>query len=412
MTNNKNTITKLDIRNVMKAIPLISTDGCIQGFNNILPLGQWVNRCINHLTNTVREAIEVHEVNFPQVFSMNDKSIKLLTHKFEKNNEIFHLNEEHMAISYGPDPNCLLWLSNKKLNANMLPYAIEVPSVFIRKTKSGGLNGLDKVRQFSFPGIYILTKLSEAETSVLGFLEHATSVMNLIFGNTWKVKITTNQLFYKDNKEHFNAIEKTTGHAVELTLHSEQTRYFAYKLGLYADAIYDDLMIFNLQWDNTNANLFNIKINSDKDELMIIHATLAGAINRIYPALIANALASGICVFDPLVSPYHVGIAFNENNQNKFVIDLLFGLLEKSNIRHYTPKKTSFKNNVAMIDQLWIPYLIIVPADAQSLDDVKIFDRTKDKDRVSFSELERKLTSLPTTHPSLKHKQFELELPF
>src|SRR3990167_10299832 len=154
MKNNIITITKLYVRNVMKTIPLISTDGCIRGFNNILPLEQWANRCINHLTNTVREEIEVHQINFPQVFSMQDDSIKVLTHKFEKNNEILHLDEENMALSYGPDPNCFLWLSNKKLNANRLPYAIEVPSVFIRKTKSGGLNGLDKVRQFSFPGIY------------------------------------------------------------------------------------------------------------------------------------------------------------------------------------------------------------------------------------------------------------------
>ena len=236
--------------------------------------------------------------------------------------------------------------------------------------------------------------------------------MNLIFGNTWKVKITTNKLFYNENKKHFNEIEKTTGQIVELTLHTEQTRYFAYKLGLYADAVYDDLMIFNLQWDNTNANLFNMKVNSDKDELMIIHATLAGAINRVYPALIANALTRDTRVFDPLVSPYHVGIAFNKNNQNKSIVDMLFGLLEKSHIRHYTPQKTGFKNTVTMIDQLWIPYLIIIPADAKSLDDIKIFDRTKGKNRIFFPELEKKLTSLPTTHPSLKHKQFELELPF
>jgi hypothetical protein len=50
-------------------------------------------------------------------------------------------------------------------------------------------------------------------------------------------------------------------------------------------------MIYNLQWDDTNAKLFNIKTTTNVNPI-IIHATLAGGCARVLPALIGQGLAS------------------------------------------------------------------------------------------------------------------------
>jgi len=403
-------ITKADIRKVMRGMPFISVDGCASGFYNVMPLGLWAERCMNHLTNVIRRGIQVHRVSFPLAFPANHPHIQKLIHQFDKRDEIFHMRDEPLALSYSPDPNLLLWLANKKIAKHHLPYAIETHSIFLRKIKSGGINGIDRVRQFAFPGIFMLNAKQEAGDNVWLFLKLASQIMNNLFHDRWKTKITVCENFYHQNKNHFDGIETATGQRVEIKFVSEQTRYFAYKLGLYANAGYADLMIFNLQWDNTNPGIFNI--STDQDELIILHATLAGAINRVYPALIAQGLEKKVNVFSPLVAPYQVGVVFDKNNQNKAVIQSLSDIFEEKNIRHYHAKAKKFHDKVAEVDQLWAPYIIIVPSDANCFDHLKIFDRTQNKARISFPSLVEKLCSIATTDYALFHNQADNELPF
>ncbi|MCX7121725.1 MAG: hypothetical protein NTZ67_08170 [Gammaproteobacteria bacterium] len=374
-------------------------------------LGLWLEKCINFLTNSIRETLKVHKINFPLVFPLENNFIKDLTHKFDSRNEIFHLLDYKFALSYSPDPNLLLWLSNKQLKRAKLPYAIETSSIFLRKIKSGGINGLDKVRQFSFPGVFTLTSEKNTEESVFSFLKESSFLMNAIFGKFWKTKITTTNAFYQDRKEHFDAIEQLTGAVVELTFIEKQNHYFSYKLGLYADASYSDLMIFNLQWDNSNAKLFNITID-EKDTLVILHATLAGAVNRVFPALIGNGLERKNSIFPPLVAPYHIGVVHDDDTTDKNFVNSIINFFNDNYFRYFFPGKMNFNAKIAEIDKFWIPYLIIVPKGATTINELKVFDRTLNKIQISFDDLVKNLLSLATTSSILTHKDFELDLPF
>ncbi len=400
-----------NIRNIMKKLLLTSTDGCSSGFLNILPLGCWAEQCINLLLNPIRVALNIHQMKFPLVFSSDNARIQQLIHLFNQRNEIFHLQNDQLSLSYSPDPNLLLWLADKRLKSCQLPYAIETLSIFLRKNKTGSLNGLDRLRQFSFPGVFTLARKAEAEKTAIFFINMVSHVMNIIFGNNWKTKINTTHDFYHQNKMHFDAIAEATGKEIEFTFIEKQTRYFAYKLGLYANACYSDLMIFNLQWDNSNPSLFNITSDCG-DEIIIIHSTLAGAVNRVFPALIGKGLETGIKIFSPVMAPYQIGIVFDENTQNKAVINSLICLFKKNNFRYYLANKSNFNAQVAQIDQHWIPYLIIIPSGATSFEDVKIFDRTQNKVRINLSTLEKSLCKLPTTHASLAHTNLHYEMPF
>lgn len=404
-------VTPSNIRNIMKNLLLTSADGCSLGFLNVLPLGCWAEQCINLLLNPIRNALNARQMKFPLVFSSDNDRIKQLIQLFNQKNEIFHLQSDQLALSYSPDPNLLLWLADKKLKSCQLPYTIETLSIFLRKNKAGGLNGLDRLRQFSFPGVFTLTRKKEAEKTVIFFLTMASNVMNIIFENNWKTKISTTYEYYRQNKMHFDTIAKVTGKEMEFTFIEKQIRYFTYKLGLYANASYSDLMIFNLQWDNTNPLLFNITSDCS-DDVVIIHSTFAGAVNRVFPALIGNGLEKGIKIFLPVVAPYQIGIIFNENDKNKSIINKLINLCKKNNFRYYLADKSSFNTQVAKIDQHWIPYLIIIPPDATSFEDIKIFDRTQNKIRISLSMLMNALCSLPTTHASLTHTNLNYEMPF
>ncbi len=403
--------SKQAIRNVMKLMGLTSIDGCAPGFFNILPLGNWADRCINFLTNAIRDVFDVQSVTFPLFFPSDHEDIKKLINQFDARGEVFHLRDDNLALSYSPDPNLLLWLSNKEIKSAQLPYAIETLSIFLRRTKSGGLNGIDRVRQFAFPGVFVLSSIIDAEKNVLLFLNQAAKIMDMVFARSWKLKITTHKAFYESHVEHFQTIEKTVGMKAEITIVDNQTRYFAYKLGLYADGSYADLMIFNLQWDNSNPKQFNIVLDSGED-LMIMHSTLAGAINRVYPALIGKGIANNLPIFPPLVAPYQIGIIYQENDMNKSLISSLIDVCKKKYFRYFIPDDINFNKKIASADNFWIPYLIIVPRDATTLEELKIFDRTNGKMQMSFTELQEYLTSLITTHSALVHHNPIRELPF
>ena len=338
-----------------------------------------------------------------------EPEVHKLSNKFLRKNEIFGIDDKRKYyLSYAADPNLFLWLKNRKIQSNLTPYVIESPSIYFRKIKSGSVNNIDKLKQFSFPDIHAICTKKNASEYVIELLDMYSQNMKSLFNTSWYLKLTVSDDFYNLHPNHINGISSFFNEQnieVKITKLSEE-RYFSYKLGLFVSAGYSEIMIYNVQWDQTNSALFNISLLDTEEPPVIIHSTFAGAINRVYPAAIGQILKNEQSRYLPVnIAPYQVGII----SANTTKLQKIVGVCSTHNIRCLVLENISFKSSQKKIKDRWIPYTVIIPEDQKQK--YKIFNNAT---QTKIENLESLLQEILNQEIAADEKSLynQLELPF
>lgn len=283
------------VRGLAEELGFVSYRGMAKGFPLILPRGMHFEACLDAFNRRSLAALEAETCEVPDVYDHSVAAIRDLTARYEEQARIFHVGgnagqaSTRWRLAYAADPMLFAWLSGRTLARSALPYTIHTQSRFIRHFQSGELNGLDKVRQFSFPELHTFLPAAQMAERYVWHTRLAASGMDALFGNGWVQRLELEASLVEERPSL--VAELAAAVPVPTIVHTvpRKLSYYRMKTMLMADAGYRALMLYNLQWDEVNGRRFGISLD-DGQPCAILHGSLAGGISRLLPCLLGQAL--------------------------------------------------------------------------------------------------------------------------
>ena len=292
--------TSGDVVRLAEELEFISREGCPPGFFNVLPAGTFLDLCVECFNRDHLEALGANRIDFPLVYDAGPADIRALTRSYEAQGRVFKLeaHERELRLAYAADPGLFSWLRNKSLKPSLLPYAVYSPVSAFRRWQSGEVGGFAKMRQYTVPDLHILSGERDAWAVYQSAIKQGAAGARFWFGEEWAQYVDVDENFLENHSDVGAAFATAAQKLTLVNVLRRRPRYYAIKNGIMVGAGFTAMMLYNLQWDDTNAARFNISID-DSQELVIIHATVAGG----WPKLLPMFLGRGLTGTGPKIIP-------------------------------------------------------------------------------------------------------------
>jgi threonyl-tRNA synthetase len=285
----------------MKRLAFLDNTGNAAGFVTVLPSALHVERCLERFHAPIIQALNPAEIDLPVVFDSSRADVRELISHYEAQKamfEVFDGTPRQLKLSYAADPGLFSWMRGRKLRAESLPFTVFTATKYIRNLLSGATNGLNRVRQFSFPETH---SFISSENMLDRYSWHTgllASGMNFWFPSDWIHAIEITDEHLKRYPDFLQNMAKSSGQYTIGHICTEVKLYYSVKTMMLVDGGFDMVMLYNMQWDDTNGSLF--RISTDRDgPVSILHGTLIGGAARLLPSIVGRALAAGAPVFLP-----------------------------------------------------------------------------------------------------------------
>ena len=270
----------------------VSKDGAIKGFLNILPRATILNACMESFNQKHLSFLNATRIDFPYVFDNSQADMETLTQSYEKQSRMFSLGGEDSSyrLSYAADPGLFSWLRGKTLRNDKLPYTVYTPLEILRRFKIGEIAGLDTLRQYHVPDLHIFDLESKAYDTYINNFKLSADDSRVLFNECFAC--------FHEIAEDLSGTMSNLGKDTSKLLNKSSVifwkktrdRYYGIKSGIQINAGFAPIRLFTMQYDDTNASLFNIHSES-AEKIIIIHATLAGGWPKILPIILGTALS-------------------------------------------------------------------------------------------------------------------------
>lgn len=272
-------VSERRVTRAAEAADLVTSRGCAAGFVTLLPAGVHLERCAQAFNVAHVAELDAVDVEFPAVFDRSAADLEALTADFAAQERMFRLVESSgdFRLSYAADPGLFGLLRGARLSKAFTQLAIRSTTQIFRRYRRGELGPLTKVRQYALPDLHVIctpdTSWDEA-THVT-----AMAAAHLRFWEPVHVAqfIDVVEDFYERHRERVNALASAAAMPTLVNVLKSAPRYYSMRTGLCVDAGTGALMLYNLQWDETNPERFDIRL-PDGGRPVVVHANcLAGS---------------------------------------------------------------------------------------------------------------------------------------
>lgn len=276
---------------IAEELGMVSRRGMPKGFLAALPRGKMFEACVNAFNVGHLSALNANAIEFPLVFEYGSEPMIELTAPYVAQDRMFALTGpgDGLRLSYAADPNLFAWLSGQTLATAGLPYAIYSPQQVFRKLQSGEIS-VQRVRQFRVPDIHILTTPDDAAARYLHALELAADGTDFWFGPDYAhVMDSVIGTRHDDDGFYRDAAKSARGITIVRRM-SGHSKYYSQKTAVLVYGGYDNVMLYNIQLDETNAPRFGVTTD-DGQHPTVIHACAAMAGSRVLPLVLGRGVA-------------------------------------------------------------------------------------------------------------------------
>ncbi|SEU35743.1 hypothetical protein [Stigmatella erecta] len=284
-----------EVRSLAERLGFLSQRSMAKGFTLTLPRGMQFEACLEAFNQRALDALEAEAYEVPDVYDPSVSAIAELTEHYERQGRVIHVNNGKSSarnawrLSYAADPLLFAWLGGRKLLRGALPYTVYTHTRFLRSFQSGELNGLDKVRQFSFPELHTFLPQEAMAERYLWHTRQMAQAMEQLMGRGWVQRLEVSEELAAEHPTLLSALAEAVNVPTLVLTFDRMELYYRMKTMMVADAGYRALMLYNMQWDELNGARFGITLE-DGTPVSILHASLAGGISRLLPCLLGQAL--------------------------------------------------------------------------------------------------------------------------
>lgn len=286
------TCTRGEVITLAQKLEFVSRDGASPGFLNILPGGMLVEQVAEAFNRQHLAELGAVRIDFPLIFERTEKDVAELTLHYENQNRMFRLSQadENSRLAYASDPSLFSWLRGRCLADEHLPYTIFTPLPVFRRLQSGEIGGLDKLRQYQVPDLHILCRADDAFESYLKAIRLDADGARFWFREDFAQFADIVEDVYRERPQFGAESARAAGAYTLIRTLAKRTRYYAWRSGIMIHAGFAPIMLYNLQFDDTNAKRFAITLESGQP-LIIIHATVAGGWPKLLPLFLGRGLS-------------------------------------------------------------------------------------------------------------------------
>jgi threonyl-tRNA synthetase len=293
-TTSEMSCTRQKVLSLAEDLGFVGREGCVRGFLVILPSGMLVEQCAEAFNRQHLEGLSAVRMQFPLVFDRGQEDLEDLTESYERQHRMFRLGsgDESLRLAYAADPGFFGWLRGRTLRREALPYAIFSPTPAFRRWKSGEIGGFDHLRQYDVPDVHVLCEEGDALARYERCVELAAEGARFWVGEGFVQFVDVVEDFYgRMPAAGARAARAARQHTLVRVL-ARRPRYYAFRSGIMIPAGFGLVMLYNLQYDDTNAERFGIHTDSgDGEGVVILHATVAGGWPKLLPIFLGRGLA-------------------------------------------------------------------------------------------------------------------------
>ncbi len=293
-------VRSLSVTRTAEELQLLTREAAVNGFFTLLPRGVFLERAVESFNVSHQERLGAVQIAFPAVYDGARSEMADLTRGYEASGRVFHLGGEDadLRLSYAADPGLLAWIKGRVLKHDALPYAITSPTQIFRRHKSGELGPLNRTHQFALPDLHILCHPDGAARAAEELM-----AANIDALEVWLPRsevglffdVTTD--FWDEHADLIRTLIRRVGTHCVVNRLTEQKRYYRMRGGLMVHGGSNALMLFNIQWDEENAQRFAIATSDGRAPIILHGNSLAGS------GIMNMILGRGLADLSPRVIP-------------------------------------------------------------------------------------------------------------
>jgi threonyl-tRNA synthetase len=372
-------VKRIDSAKVLRTaveLGFVDTNGTPIGFLNTLPRGAYLNECLSaYDRNFYLPRIKSHRVDFPLVFDSSQADMAALIHGFEKQGSLFAISKD-LRLSYAADTGFFPWLRGRKVDSVKTPYTVYSPTNYMRKGKSGELNGLNRVHQFGFPDLHTICTEENGLDRYTEMAAVAADGMRFFLNDDWAQFIDIEEKFLKRNPEIPSRLAREVKQWTVVHEFPIRPRYYSMRSGLVCDAGFGQIMLYNFQWDDTNAERFNIQFVDRGDNPVVIHSTLMGGISRLLPVLISRGLIGDTLKIIPAeLSRWQLSLIPTSVGEIQAATEIGECLRQNGIAAKVIKPEFSLRKKIGLVIQNWDQYYAVIGKKEASGDEVFVQSR-------------------------------------
>ena len=406
--------TKLSGKQIFnKAIDygFINVDGNLPGLVTVLPKAKIIEKIVEKSNADHFKSLNAVEVTFPTFFDFDSKEMQYLARSYEKEDRMFSLGgqDENVRVSYAADPGYFLWLKDKVFKDNSLPYAVHSQQQFFRRFKGGELGDFTRIREFPGPDLHILCQRDQAKDLYIDNTTISAERMRFLLGDEWCYAMDmTSELFAELGNDFVSDICEAIDSICVVNILEERPRYYGIKSVFMMDAGDCAIMNFNMQWDEENPKLFNIR-NESNDNLVVLHGTLMHSWYKIIPVFLNKVLIDkDLSSFPYKVAPLQVAL-IPVNDDCLELAEETKARLIKNNVRCQVilPKKNISKA-LKIVRKNLVPYYGVI-GDKEKTSGVVELTSDSDNKKVELEEFIENMSCINEATPVMFFGRYDTE---
>lgn len=363
----KNLITKSSFSEVIKYLVnqkyiYFTKDG----FYHLLPKGVFIQDVITQKAQVILKKEGMLRYRFSTIFSETKEISKGLLLKFKK--QLFKVTAEDKKVGYlkyASDPLIFSYLTNRKID---IPYGVYSPDFFFRYFRKGELKPLIQPKEFFMTDFHYFCEPENLETYTRFALLNKKAVELFIEPEDWYLNIDVNVEFFNSNKKSIiYMLDKISINAI-LNITTKKTHYYSIQNQYIVDYFTGhETQLANLQFDEENGKLFNIKSNESNLPVNIIHGTLFGRFEKILAIIFGKQIEkSKIGLKKPILplwlSPIVIRIIPIVDNKevNSYINTIEKKLIQIESRYDIDHRKIPISKKITEAEKDWIPFQVMV----------------------------------------------------
>lgn len=269
-------------------LQLVSRRGAFPGTHILLPDGVAFERAVMRRNDDHAERLGCEEIHFPALFDGSGAAMSALIRRFDDTGRTYRLSEDPQArLAYAADPSLFRWLQGQRVDLRAGPRFLYSPMLVHKRFRSGEVSVLN-LREYLLPDVHALCAVGDRRAALSLVLAEAAAGARALVHDDWLV----NADITADLRRRWPGVPTDlvawTGGLLRLTTRRDLGGYMTLRVGVNASCGAGSVMMYNVQWDETNGPRFDIRDHRG-DHVAVVHTTLLGGISKAMPILVGRA---------------------------------------------------------------------------------------------------------------------------
>lgn len=278
------------IQSEIERLSFVSRRGMLPGTHVLLPAGVWFEQAVARINQRHAEQLGCELFQFPTVFDGSGASMGELTRRFDEMGRTYRLEEDRRSkLAYAADPNLFLWLAGQRLDLRAGPRFLFSPIAVHKRFLSGEVSILN-LREYVLPDAHAICSVDDMRTALCEVFAHAAAGARALVREDWLINIDVTEHLRRRWPAVGGELAGRTGGYVRLTTHSDMRGYMSLRAGVNTSCGAGSVMMYNVQWDETNGRRFDIRDHRG-EPVGILHTTLLGGVAKALPILVGRGLS-------------------------------------------------------------------------------------------------------------------------